>query len=260
MNNQSVSPQTLSQSSSTPFYLACVTLVVCSAAVVMVTRSSGLGALGFLCGVALAMFFLVLPSWLEHRAAGLDQLHVALAELERRSYDLDSVRREHRRALARSEELQEKAEELAGVLREQASRLAELFGLQEELIQARQDRQRAQNLLEARDRVFVEHHDSLERLLSQEGLSPGYLEATTRALQQLRRALSSTGLDPIRPEPGAPLDERMHQVLGVQEPRPEVPEHHVIHCERTGFRRGDTILRRAEVFLAAASGQTEGQA
>jgi len=260
LKSQPVSPQTPSQASSTPFYLACVTLVVCSAAVVTVTRSSGLGALGFLAGVALAMFFLVLPSWLEHRAAGLDQLHLALAELETRAYDLDSVRREHRRALARSEELQEKAEELAGVLREQAGRLAELFGLQEELIQARQDRQRAQNLLEARDRVLVEHHDSLERLLSQEGLSPEYLEATTRALQQLRRTLSSTGLDPIRPEPGDPLDERMHQVLGVQQPRSEVPEHHVIHCERSGFRRGDTILRRAEVFLAAASGQTEGQA
>ncbi len=81
MNNQPVSPQTPSQSSSTPFYLACVTLVVCSAAVVTVTRSSGLGALGFLAGVALAMFFLVLPSWLEHRAAGLDQLHLALAEI-----------------------------------------------------------------------------------------------------------------------------------------------------------------------------------
>lgn len=259
MKSQPVIPQTLSQANCMPFYLACVTLIVCSAAVMIMTRSSAIGVVGFLGGVALAMFFMVVPSWIEHRAAGLDQLHLALAELETRAYDLDSVRREHRRALTRSEDFQEKAEELAGVLREQASRLAELFRLQEELIQARQERQRAHNLLETRDRVCIEHHDSLERLLSQEGLSPEYLEATTRALQQLRRALASTGLDPIRPEPGDPLDERMHQVLGTREPGPGVPEHHVTHCERSGFRRGDTILRRAEVFLAATSGQTEGQ-
>lgn len=220
--------------SGVPFYLASVTLVAGSAAVAAVTRSSPLGMVAFLAGLAAAMIFLVLPSWLEHKAQVLDGLGLALAELQERNYDLEGVRREHRRALARTEEV------LEG--------LADLVRLKEELLEIRQDRQRLQRRLEDWEDSLVAYCDDQFRLLSQPGLSDDYRDAAQRSLKHVTRSLQALGLDVLHPETGDPFHDRLHQAIAT-EPGP-APEGHVLHCRRLGVRRGELVLRRAEVILA----------
>ncbi len=238
------------RSGSSPFLLASAAMVAASVAVAMVTRSSPLGMGLFLVGIAGAMVFLILPTWLEYRAGSLELLGAALGELERRQYDLDSVRREHRKALTRLEEFHDRSTGMVDRLDEQARRLAEVYRLQEDLLAVRQEGQRLQRRLEDWERALADHCDDQFRLLSHDGVSPDYHAAVQRGLEQLARCLRSLGLDVVQPVLGEPFDDRLHSACGTGPATDRVPPEHVLACLRPGYRRGETILRRAEVRLA----------
>lgn len=238
------------RASGIPFYLACVALVAASAVVAAATRNSPVGMAAFLAGMVGAMIFLVLPSWLEHRAQVLDQLAVGLAELERRQYDLEAVRREHRKALARAEETQEQAAALVDRLEEQSRQLAELFRMKEELLASRQEGQRLQKRLDDWVQVLVDHCDDQHRLLSHDGVSPDYHAGVDRSLLQLTRALRSLGLDVVQPGPGDPFDDRLHRAAETVAAEDPAAHQVVTACLRPGYRRGESVLRRADVRLA----------
>ena len=178
-----------------PFYLASLLLVAASAGTAMDGLTSPMGRALFVAGVAAAMVFLVLPSWLEHRARVLDRLAVALARLEERQYDLESVRREHRKAQARAEEASDRVAELLERVEEQARSLAELARFREELLGVRQEGQRLQNRLEDWARALMDHLDDQYRLLSHDGVSADYHAGVQRGLGQLVRTLRSLGLE-----------------------------------------------------------------
>jgi molecular chaperone GrpE (heat shock protein) len=250
METSNSPPGAESRSGSTPFFLACVAMVAASVAVAMVTRSSPLGMGLFLAGIGAAMVFLVLPTWLEHRACSFELLGVALGELERRQYDLDSVRREHRKALTRIEEFHEQSTGMVDRLEEQARQLAEVFRLKEDLLAVRQDGQRLQRRLEDWEQALTDHCDDQFRLLSHDGVSPDYHAAVQRGLEQLARCLRSLGLDVVQPACGEPFDDRLHSASQTGPASDQVPPEHVLTCLRPGYRRGETILRRAEVRLA----------
>jgi len=239
-----------SRSGSTPFFLASVAMVAASVAVAMVTRDSPLGMGLFLGGIAAAMVFLVLPTWLEHRAGSLELLAVALDDLERRQYDLDSVRREHRKALTRIEEFQEQSTRVVDRLEDQSRQLAEVFRLKEEVLVVRQEGQRLQRRLEDWDLALADHCDDQFRLLSHDGVSPDYHAAVQRGLEQLSRCLRSLGLDVVHPACGEPFDERLHRASQTGPATDQAPPEHVLTCLRPGYRRGQAVLRRADVRLA----------
>ena len=241
------------RASTAPFYLASLLLVATSAGVAMDSLTSPRGMALLVGGVAAAMVFLVLPSWLEHRARVLDRLAVALARLEERQYDLESVRREHRKAQARAEEVADRVAELLGRVEEQARSLAELARFREELLGSRQEGQRLQNRLDEWSRAFMDHLDDQYRLLSHDGVSADYHAGVERVRGQLVRTLRSLGLDVVDPAPGEPFDDRLHQAAETGAATAEVPAEHVLACLHPGYRRGETVLRRAEVRLALAS-------
>ena len=104
----------------------------------------------------------------------------------------------------------------------------------------------------------MDHCDDQFRVLSHDGLSPDYREGAERSLEQLARTLRSRGLDLVRPQPGEPLDDRLHRAVETGPPTGPVAPEHVLRCLRPGYRRGDAVLQRAEVCLALAPTPTTG--
>src|SRR2546421_584738 len=52
------------------------------------------------------------------------------------------------------------------------------------------------------------------------------------------------------PAEGAEFDPREHEALGRQ-PSPDVPEGHVLHVVRQGYKKGDRVIRPAQVIIAS---------
>jgi molecular chaperone GrpE len=67
--------------------------------------------------------------------------------------------------------------------------------------------------------------------------------------RNLRALLSADDIQRIAAE-GAEFDPREHEALGRQ-PTPDVPEGHVLHVVRPGYRKGERIIRPAQVIVAA---------
>ena len=69
--------------------------------------------------------------------------------------------------------------------------------------------------------------------------------------RNLRGLLASEGVERIQAL-GAEFDPRMHEAVG-QQPSAEVAEGHVLHEVRPGYRKGDRVIRPAQVIVATAS-------
>ena len=66
--------------------------------------------------------------------------------------------------------------------------------------------------------------------------------------RNLRGLLVAEGVEPI-PAEGAEFDPRVHEAVG-SAPSADVPEGHVLHVARQGYRKGDRILRPTQVVVA----------
>jgi molecular chaperone GrpE len=94
--------------------------------------------------------------------------------------------------------------------------------------------------------------DDFERALA--NAEPAQLESNWgKGVQlverNLRSLLAADEVERIAPE-GAEFDPREHEALGSQ-PSADVPEGHVLHVIRPGYRKGEKVLRPAQVVIAA---------
>lgn len=65
---------------------------------------------------------------------------------------------------------------------------------------------------------------------------------------KLYSALKGLGLEVIE-ETNVPFDPNIHETL-MQQPSPEVPEDHVAQVLRNGYRKGERVLRAAQVIVS----------
>ena len=93
--------------------------------------------------------------------------------------------------------------------------------------------------------------DDFERAMA--NATPGDLESNWgKGVQlverNLRGLLTSEGVERIEAE-GAEFDPREHEAVGSQ-PSDQVAEGHVLHVTRQGYRKGDRVIRPAQVIVA----------
>jgi molecular chaperone GrpE len=94
--------------------------------------------------------------------------------------------------------------------------------------------------------------DDFERALSNaapEDLESSWGKGILLVDRNLQGLLSSDDVQRIAAE-GAEFDPREHEALGSQ-PSANVPEGHVLHVVRQGYRKGDRIIRPAQVIVAS---------
>ena len=94
--------------------------------------------------------------------------------------------------------------------------------------------------------------DDFERALA--NASPADLESSwgkgvLLVERNLRSALAADGVERISPE-GAAFDPREHEAIGRQASA-DVPDGHVLHVVRPGYRKGDRVIRPAQVIVSA---------
>lgn len=95
--------------------------------------------------------------------------------------------------------------------------------------------------------------DDFERALAnaeQAELESNWGKGIQLVERNLRSLLAADDVQRINAE-GAEFDPREHEGLGRQ-PSAEVPEGHVLHVIRPGYRKGDRVLRPAQVIVAEA--------
>jgi molecular chaperone GrpE len=93
--------------------------------------------------------------------------------------------------------------------------------------------------------------DDFERALA--NASPAELQSSwgqgvQLVERNLRGLLAADGVERIDAE-GAEFDPRQHEAVG-SAPSADVPEGHVLHVTRTGYRKGERVLRPAQVIVA----------
>ena len=122
-------------------------------------------------------------------------------------------------------------------------------------------RRRAQRDIEearrgAEERALVEQIevlDDLDRALGaarEAGAAIAWVAGVELVAQRLRDGLARAGVVAVNPA-GEPFDPRLHEAL-IELPAPEgTAAGIVLHVERTGYRRGDRMLRPARVAVAA---------
>jgi molecular chaperone GrpE len=96
--------------------------------------------------------------------------------------------------------------------------------------------------------------DDFERALanaSDAELQSGWGQGVQLVKRNLRGLLAAEGVEPIAAE-GADFDPRLHEAVG-SAPSADVPEGHVLHVVRQGYRKGDRILRPTQVIVAKRS-------
>ena len=97
--------------------------------------------------------------------------------------------------------------------------------------------------------------DDFERALA--NATPADLESSWgRGVQlverNLRGLLAAEDVQRI-PAEGAEFAPREHEAVGSQ-PSPDVPEGHVLHVVRQGYKKGERVIRPAQVIVATGSG------
>ena len=149
-----------------------------------------------------------------------------------------------------------------------ASPEAELAALRDRWLRAEAElqnyRRRAQRDVEEARRCaeerglldVIESLDDLERALTaarDAGGDAAWVQGVELVAQRMRDSLSRAGVTAVSPV-NEPFDPRFHEAM-LQMPAPEgTPPGTVLRVERTGYRRGDRMLRAARVVAAAEPG------
>ena len=111
---------------------------------------------------------------------------------------------------------------------------------------------RMQEDRERRLRDWLEAVDSVDRALSQmEPVHPA-APGLRAVLEQLEAILDRQGVNRVGAV-GEPFDPERHEAVGVRETA-ETPDRTVAEIARSGFARGDQVLRPAQVIVARAPG------
>lgn len=79
----------------------------------------------------------------------------------------------------------------------------------------------------------------------------GFAKGIRLVLGQIRKAISDAGLEEID-SLGKPFDPNLHDAL-TQMPHPEIPENHVAAIHARGWKKGDKILRHAQVIVSSGT-------
>lgn len=77
----------------------------------------------------------------------------------------------------------------------------------------------------------------------------GFAKGIRLVLGQIRKAVSDAGLEEIDAL-GKPFDPNLHDAL-TQMPHPEIPENHVASIHARGWKKGERILRHAQVIVSS---------
>jgi molecular chaperone GrpE len=102
--------------------------------------------------------------------------------------------------------------------------------------------------------------DDFERALANatpEELEANWGKGVVLVERNLRGVLASEGVTRIEAE-GAEFDPREHEAVG-QVPSAEVPEGHVLHVARPGYRKGERVIRPAQVVVARGVSANGGE-
>lgn len=100
-------------------------------------------------------------------------------------------------------------------------------------------------------RDWLEAVDSVERALRMEPEHPD-AEGVRGVLGQMEAILERQGVRRVAAR-GEPFDPLRHEAVAVR-PAGEVPEHTVADVARSGWTRGDRLLRPAQVVVARGAG------
>lgn len=122
-------------------------------------------------------------------------------------------------------------------------------------------RRRAQRDVEearrnAEERAIVEQIevlDDLDRALSaarEAGAASAWVQGVDLVAQRLRDSLTRAGVIAVNPV-GEAFDPRFHEALIELPAPPDAAPGTILHVERTGYRRGERMLRAARVAVAA---------
>src|SRR5947207_659567 len=97
--------------------------------------------------------------------------------------------------------------------------------------------------------------DDFERAMasaSEAERNSGWGQGVLLVERNLRGVLAADSVEPILAD-GAEFDPRLHEAVG-SAPSAEVPEGHVLHVARQGYRKGDRVLRPTQVIVAKRPG------
>jgi molecular chaperone GrpE len=112
---------------------------------------------------------------------------------------------------------------------------------------AREADRRVQEARDAVVRDWLEAVDSIERALAAQPENPN--AAGLRAvLEQMEAILDRQGVERIG-APGEAFDPQRHDAIAVRETS-EVPDRTVVEVARSGYARGDDVLRPAQVVVS----------
>lgn len=77
----------------------------------------------------------------------------------------------------------------------------------------------------------------------------GFAKGIKLVLGQIRKAISDAGLEELE-SVGKPFDPNLHDAL-TQMPHPEIPENHVAAVHARGWKKGEKVLRHAQVIVSS---------
>jgi molecular chaperone GrpE len=100
-------------------------------------------------------------------------------------------------------------------------------------------------------RDWLESVDSVERALRMEPENP-LAEGLRGVLDQMEAILDRQGVHRVG-APGEPFDPERHEAVAVH-PTGEVPDRTVLDVARSGWVRGDRVLRPAQVVVSKGAG------
>lgn len=104
-------------------------------------------------------------------------------------------------------------------------------------------------------RDWLEALDSVERALRMQTQEPSMFEGLRAVLAQMEAILERQGVQRIGAA-GERFDPERHEAVGVRHAA-ELPDRTVVEVPRSGFARGDRVLRPAQVIVSDARGRND---